>query len=135
LHRVYADCWTLQLSRSLQLERFENRIFEDAFCAAIADLQLSASRSSLASGEHVDIGITCLASYADRLFIMLHLAYFLQAASGATLESIGGYGVETGNKPFDPLKIADWIPADRLRASELANGRYVYTIYTFRLPS
>jgi hypothetical protein len=55
----------------------------------------------------------------------------LQAASGPSLESIGGYSVETGNKPFDPLKIADWIPADRLRASELANGRCVYIVYSF----
>lgn len=39
------------------------------------------------------------------------------------LSTMLGVSVETGNKVFDPLKLAQWRDVDQLRASELANGR------------
>mmetsp|Transcript_7925 Transcript_7925/g.14922 ORF Transcript_7925/g.14922 Transcript_7925/m.14922 type:complete len:195 (-) Transcript_7925:260-844(-) len=39
------------------------------------------------------------------------------------LEGMVGTSVETGGKIFDPLNLSDYIPADRARAAELANGR------------
>lgn len=41
----------------------------------------------------------------------------------AELASMPGVSVETGNKVFDPLKLAQWRDVDELRATELANGR------------
>lgn len=41
----------------------------------------------------------------------------------ADLEGMVGTSAETGGKIFDPLNLSDWIPADRARATELANGR------------
>ncbi|GFH60767.1 hypothetical protein CTEN210_17243 [Chaetoceros tenuissimus] len=41
----------------------------------------------------------------------------------ADLDGMVGTSAETGNKVFDPLNLSDWIPADRARAAELANGR------------
>eukprot|EP00979_Chaetoceros_neogracilis_P002557 scaffold435_cov275-Chaetoceros_neogracile.AAC.9 len=41
----------------------------------------------------------------------------------ADLDGMVGTGVETANKIFDPLNLSDWIPAERARAAELANGR------------
>uniref|UniRef100_UPI003FA615AD light-harvesting protein XLH2 n=1 Tax=Tribonema minus TaxID=303371 RepID=UPI003FA615AD len=45
------------------------------------------------------------------------------ALQAKTLEEIGGYSAETGNKPFDPLNIAAFVPPERMRQSELHNGR------------
>nr|6LY5_U Chain U, FCPI-2 [Chaetoceros gracilis] len=39
------------------------------------------------------------------------------------LDGMVGTSVETGGKIFDPLNLSDYIPADRARAAELANGR------------
>mmetsp|Transcript_16054 Transcript_16054/g.23480 ORF Transcript_16054/g.23480 Transcript_16054/m.23480 type:complete len:195 (-) Transcript_16054:238-822(-) len=39
------------------------------------------------------------------------------------LDGMVGVSVETGGKVWDPLNLSDWIPADRARAAELANGR------------
>lgn len=41
----------------------------------------------------------------------------------AELSSMAGISVETGNKVFDPLGLAQWRDIEELRASELANGR------------
>lgn len=41
----------------------------------------------------------------------------------ASLEAIGGYDIETGGKPLDPLKLAKWIPAETLRRYETVHCR------------
>ena len=41
----------------------------------------------------------------------------------ASLEAIGGYDVETGGKPFDPLNLCKYIPAETLRKYETVHCR------------
>ncbi|KAJ8600640.1 hypothetical protein CTAYLR_006927 [Chrysophaeum taylorii] len=41
----------------------------------------------------------------------------------AELSTMPGISVETGNKVFDPLGLAQWRDIEELRATELANGR------------
>lgn len=41
----------------------------------------------------------------------------------ASLEAIGGYDIETGGRPLDPLKLAKWIPAETLRKYETVHCR------------
>ncbi|CAM9580463.1 unnamed protein product [Chrysoparadoxa australica] len=41
----------------------------------------------------------------------------------ATLESIGGYGIETMGKPFDPCGLASVLPMDKMREYETVQGR------------
>mmetsp|Transcript_19951 Transcript_19951/g.79560 ORF Transcript_19951/g.79560 Transcript_19951/m.79560 type:complete len:198 (+) Transcript_19951:70-663(+) len=44
-------------------------------------------------------------------------------AMSADLATMPGVSVETGNKVFDPLELAQWRDVEELRATELANGR------------
>merc|ERR1719223_994181 len=39
------------------------------------------------------------------------------------LDDMVGVSVETGGKAWDPLNLSDYIPPERARAAELANGR------------
>lgn len=41
----------------------------------------------------------------------------------AEMEKLIGVDLESGNKVFDPVGLAQWAPADFLREAELANGR------------
>ncbi|CAM9679710.1 unnamed protein product [Scytosiphon promiscuus] len=45
------------------------------------------------------------------------------AEAKASLEAIGGYDVETGGKPLDPLNLAKYIPAETLRKYETVHCR------------
>ncbi|CAM9814572.1 unnamed protein product [Pylaiella littoralis] len=45
------------------------------------------------------------------------------AEAAASLEAIGGYDVETMNKPLDPLNLAKYIPAEKLRKYETVHCR------------
>ncbi|CAM9756587.1 unnamed protein product [Ectocarpus fasciculatus] len=45
------------------------------------------------------------------------------AEAKASLEAIGGYDVETGGKPLDPLHLAKYIPAETLRKYETVHCR------------
>lgn len=47
----------------------------------------------------------------------------MAAQAKASLEAIGGYDVETGNKPLDPLNLAKYIPAETLRKYETVHCR------------
>lgn len=46
---------------------------------------------------------------------------FFQAK--ASLEAIGGYDVETASRPIDPLHLAKYIPAEKLRKYETVHCR------------
>lgn len=48
---------------------------------------------------------------------------FFSPQAAASLEAIGGYDVETMGKPLDPLHLAKYIPAEKLRKYETVHCR------------